>query len=101
MYEKKYATHLKWSYIFLIDRGRGRGSNGRSFSHSSMELLTGRNYFSGSDGELEVAENDLVYTQGPPNSINPQAPLQNQGDFYLATFFVSRVYVLILLFLIF
>lgn len=67
----------------LIDRGRGRGSNGRSFSHSSMELLTGRNYFSGSDGELEVAENDLVYSQGPPTAINTQAPLQNQGDIYI------------------
>ena len=45
-----------------------------------MELLTGRNYFSGSDGELEVAENELVYNQGPKTTINPQVPLQNQGD---------------------
>lgn len=73
--------------MLLTDRGRGRGNNGRSFSHSSMELLTGRNYFSGSDGELEVAENDLVYNQGPQTTINPPAPLQNQGDIYFINYF--------------
>ncbi|XP_067122609.1 teneurin-m-like isoform X2 [Centruroides vittatus] len=41
------------------DRGRGRGNNntssGRSYNHSSMELLTARNYggYSGSEGEVD------------------------------------------------
>ncbi|KFM67977.1 hypothetical protein X975_00416, partial [Stegodyphus mimosarum] len=44
-----------------------------------MELLTGRNYFSGSDGELEVVGDAIVYPSGAPASMNTTPPLPTQG----------------------
>lgn len=44
-----------------------------------MELLTGRNYFSGSDGELEVAGDEMIYPPGSQQPINQSAALPNQG----------------------
>ncbi|GBN66588.1 hypothetical protein AVEN_41127-1, partial [Araneus ventricosus] len=61
-------------------RGRGRGNtNGRSYSHSSMELLTGRNYYSGSDEGLEVVENDVIYQSSTPPILNSSTAMPPQG----------------------
>ncbi|XP_076321684.1 teneurin-a-like isoform X3 [Tachypleus tridentatus] len=69
----------------VADRGRGQGSSsgtgssGRSYStHSSLELLTGRNYsgVSGSEGEME-RENRYGQGTGKGNNVVPMAqPLQ-------------------------
>ncbi|XP_042895037.2 teneurin-m isoform X2 [Parasteatoda tepidariorum] len=65
-----------------LERGRGRGNgSGRSYSHSSMELLTGRNYFSGSDGELEVSANDIVYPPGAISVMNSVTPTSAPGKY--------------------
>ncbi|CAL1263020.1 unnamed protein product [Larinioides sclopetarius] len=65
-----------------MERGRGRGNiNGRSYSHSSMELLTGRNYYSGSDEGLEAVENDVIYQSSTPPILNSSTAMPPQGKY--------------------